>query len=90
MFAFIAPSFILAPIIVDCATIDTKCLADELEWNARSLFLAQNLTCMQALLAERCCRYKIPILLQALNDLGAGRDSDILAECPGQVSLFNK
>jgi hypothetical protein len=42
---------VLAPMSVDCAALDTKYLADEVEWNARHVFLAQNPTC-----AEACSR----------------------------------
>jgi hypothetical protein len=76
--------------IIDCAAFDTKCSADEVEWNARRMFHAQNPTCLEALLAERRCRSKSLILPQAFDDLGAGRDSHILPECPGQVSHSNR
>jgi hypothetical protein len=45
---------------------------------------------MEALPAEKCCRYKSLTAPYAFNDLGAGRDSRILPECSGQVSHFNK
>jgi hypothetical protein len=90
MFGFIASSIVLVPMRVDCAALDTKCLVDELERNARLVFLAQNPTCVEALLAERRCRSKSFILPQAVDDLGEGRDSHILPECAGQVSNSNK
>jgi hypothetical protein len=50
---FTAPSLVLAPLIVDCAALNTKYMADELGWNARRVLLAQNSTCVEALLAEK-------------------------------------
>jgi hypothetical protein len=85
MFGFSASSFILAPKIVDCAAFDTKYLADELGCSARRVFVAQNPTCVEVLLAERCRRCKILILLRSFDDLGAGRDNHILPECPGHA-----
>jgi hypothetical protein len=76
--------------IVDRAALDTKYLTDELKRNARRVFLVQNSTCVEALLAERCCRCKILILLQAFDNLVAGCDSHILPEYAAQASHFNK
>jgi hypothetical protein len=84
MFGFIMSSLVFAPMIVDCAALDPKYLV---EWNARRVFLAQNPTCVEALLAERCRKCKDLILLQAFNDLGAGRDSHILPECAGRLPI---
>jgi hypothetical protein len=76
--------------IVDCAGLDTKYLADELEWNMRCVLLAQNPTCAETLLAKKCCRCKSVILLQDTDDLGPGRDNHILPERAGQPFHFNK
>jgi hypothetical protein len=89
MFGFIASSLVLTPMIVDCTALDTQYLADEIEWNARSAFLAQNPTCVEALLAKRCCICENLILLHEFDDLGAGRDSHILPECSRQASHFD-
>jgi hypothetical protein len=72
MFDFIGSNLVLAEMIVYCGALDTKYLADELEWNAQPVFLAQNPTCAEALLAERWCRSKSHILLQAFDDLIPG------------------
>jgi hypothetical protein len=90
MFGFIVSSLVFAPMIVDCAALDTKYLADELEWKAWRVFLAQNPICLEALLAQRYCRCKSWILMQAFNDLGAGRHKHNLPECVGLVSYFKK
>jgi hypothetical protein len=66
MFGFIASSLVVAPVIVDCVALDTKRLAGELEWKARDVFLAQNPTCVEALLPEVCCRCKRLILLHLM------------------------
>jgi hypothetical protein len=63
MFDFIASSLVLAPMIGDCTALDTKYLVDELERNARYVFLAHNPTCVEALLTERCCSYISLIML---------------------------
>jgi hypothetical protein len=90
IFGFIASSLVLTSMIAHCAALDTKCLADEIEWNARHVFLAQNPTCVEALLEERYYSCKYLILLQTFDDLGAGRDSYILPECAAQVCHFHK
>jgi hypothetical protein len=90
MFGFTASSLVLAPLIVDCAALDIKHLADMPKWNARSVFVARNPVCVEALLAKRCCRGDNLIMLQTFDDLGAGRDSHILPECAGQAPHFNK
>jgi hypothetical protein len=90
MFSFAAPTLLLAPMMVDCAAVDIKYLADELEWNARPVFLAQNPTCVETLLAKRRCMCKSLILLQIFDNLGTGRDGHIFPECPAQVGHFNK
>jgi hypothetical protein len=90
MFDFISSSLVLAPMIVDCAAIGPKYLADELEWNTRPVFLPQNPTYVEALRAKRCCRYNSIILLQAFDDLGLDHDDHILPECAGQASHYNK
>jgi hypothetical protein len=53
IFGFIASGFGLAPMIIDYAAFDTKSLAEALKWNARRVLLAQNPTCVEALLAEK-------------------------------------
>jgi hypothetical protein len=80
MFGFIAWSLVLVSMIVDCAALDAKYVANELEWNARQVLLAQTPRCVKAVLAERCCRGQSLILLQAFDGIGAGRDSHILPE----------
>jgi hypothetical protein len=73
--------------IVDCAALDTKYLTDELEWNAQYVFLSQNLRYMEALLAEKCCRWKRIMLLQPFDDLGARRGSHILPERANRLPI---
>jgi hypothetical protein len=90
MFGFIASNPIPGPMIVDCIALGIIYLGSELEWNARPVFLAQNPTCLEALLAERCCRYNNLILLRAFDDFGVSHDIHILPECAGQPSYFNK
>jgi hypothetical protein len=87
---FIALSLVLAPRSVSCAPLDTKYLANELEWNAWHVFLAQNPTCVEALRVERYCICQNLILLQAFDKLGAGHDSRILPEFPRQAFHFDK
>jgi hypothetical protein len=90
IFGFITSNLVLVPTIVDSTTLDIKYSTDVLEWNARRVLLAQNSTCVEALLAETCCRCKSLILLPAFDDLGVGRESHILPECAGQASHFDK
>jgi hypothetical protein len=45
---------------------------------------------VEARLAEKYYRCKGFILLQAFDDLDAGRDSHILPECAGHFFRFNK
>jgi hypothetical protein len=90
MFGFIASRLVLAPMIVNSAALDTKYLADELDWNAWRVFLAQNPSCVETLPAEKCCRWKILIPLRAFDDLRAGREGPILPKRAGQASHFNK
>jgi isochorismate synthase EntC len=51
MFSFIGSGPVPGLMIVECAALETKCLAGELEWKARRVFLAQNPTCVEELLS---------------------------------------
>jgi hypothetical protein len=89
MFGFIASSLVSALIIINCAVLTIKDLADELESNARCVFLAQNPTFVKALLTERCRRSKSLILLSAFDDIGADRDDRSIKSHTSSSSFFH-